>query len=265
MRSASSRGSRRHLDELRRLRRQADAAVAVISVCPGPPAARRAHPSAFVELGRRRRAGEAAAPGPARPGARLRRGSASTARRCSRYEPNRRRSGRRRDLDVVQVRSQPGPRSRSSSRRPRGFGRRRVGVVAQLTAWEAELEGALGKQRGEKRDRFPPSLHESRAEIGDPSGPRRDGVSRRGPDRDPPQSGVPLRHGRAVLGRHAGPGGKQAPQSTVEVRPPSGWAALDDDEAIGREHERRDLGASCSAARRVAPFNEPSSHRPGGA
>jgi hypothetical protein len=52
-----------------------------------------------------------------------------------------------------------------------------------------------------------------------------------------------LRHGRAVLGRHAGPGGKQAPKSTVEVRPPGSRASLDDDETVGREHERRDLGA----------------------
>ena len=52
-----------------------------------------------------------------------------------------------------------------------------------------------------------------------------------------------MRHRRAVLGRHAGPGGKQAPQSTVEVRPPGGRPALDNDETVGREHERRDLRA----------------------
>jgi hypothetical protein len=52
-----------------------------------------------------------------------------------------------------------------------------------------------------------------------------------------------LRHGCAVLGRHAGPGGKKPSECAVEVRPSRSRPSLDHDEAVGRENERRDLGA----------------------
>jgi hypothetical protein len=52
-----------------------------------------------------------------------------------------------------------------------------------------------------------------------------------------------LRHGRAVLGRHTRTGRKEPPQSAVEVRPPRSRPSLDDDEAVRREDERRDLRA----------------------
>ena len=52
-----------------------------------------------------------------------------------------------------------------------------------------------------------------------------------------------MRHGRAVLGRHAGPGGKESSERAVEVRPSRSRPSLDHDEAVGREDERRDLGA----------------------
>ena len=82
-----------------------------------------------------------------------------------------------------------------------------------------------------------------RAELRDLLRPRLERLTRRVAAGDPAQSRVPLRDGCAVLGRQPSASGYQPPERAVEVRAPRRGPALDDDEPVRREDERRDLRA----------------------
>ena len=72
--------------------------------------------------------------------------------------------------------------------------------------------------------------------------------------RHTPQRRVPLPYRRSVLGRERGPRGREPPQHAIEVGAPGRRAALDHDQPVGREDQRRHLSAQllrCAQARPV--------------
>ena len=241
---------------------RADAPVAVISVWPGP-ASRSASAARLplvelgedvveqekrrrgATLGQERRFGEDQREhGEALLALRAEAAQVTVVRRGSRRRPGaaRDRSFRGRD------RRRGAPRAlRPSAGRPRSAAHRPGGPSSTARSANSGASSAIASRRASTS---------SRAQLCDPLGPRRDGVSRRGADRDAPERGVPLRHGRAVLGRDAGPRRKQPPQRTVEVRAPRGRPALDHDEAVRREDERRRPRSGAARPRAAAaPFS----------
>src|SRR5207249_4438647 len=92
-------------------------------------------------------------------------------------------------------------------------------------------------------DRLGAGLHERAAELGDLAGPGVERVARREAGADPAQGGVPLADRRAVLGWEPGAGWREPAERPVEVGAPGGRPALHHGQAIGREHERRELRA----------------------
>ena len=61
--------------------------------------------------------------------------------------------------------------------------------------------------------------------------------------RDPAQGGVPLADRGGVVERHVRAGRVEPAERAVDVGAPRGRPALDDDEAVGGEDERRELAA----------------------
>ena len=137
----------------------------------------------------------------------------------------------------------PRSRSRSSRASSAADGRRLAAVVerarpAGRARRRAPRRRATSSAIASRRDST-----SARAERRDLLRPRRDRLAGRGADRDAPQRRVPLPDRGRVLERQRRPARQQPAERAVEVRAARRGAALDDGEAVGREDERRDLGA----------------------
>ena len=120
---------------------------------------------------------------------------------------------------------------------------RRLPVVLQTSAGKAELAGALREPGLERCDRLQARLDQPCSELGHALGPRLDCRAARESTGDPPQRGVSLGHGGAVLRGERRPGRREAAERAIEVGAPDDRPALDHREPVGREDERRSLGS----------------------
>ena len=137
------------------------------------------------------------------------------------------------------------PRSRSrSSRASSAADGGRLAVVVERRGRQPELVGALGERRrraarsprgapprAPRRARRPARVHGATASRG--AKPGDDAAQRR----------VSLPDRGRVLGRQRRTAGSSRPSDAVEVRAARGGPALDDRQPVGREDERRHLGA----------------------
>ena len=123
------------------------------------------------------------------------------------------------------------------------FLRRRLRLVPEPRARQAELVRARGERRRQRCQRRPAELDQHCAERRDALGPRFERRAVRQPRLHPPQRRVPLRERGLVLLRHACASRKDAAEYPVEVGAPRSRAALDDGEAIRCEDKGRELAA----------------------
>ena len=224
----------------------AEVAVAVITVCEQRSiiwaSARRRSPSSSESTSSSRTSGD-------RPCRSLSadasaRTSASTAIRCSPCEPKTRRS---RPPASIRTSCRCGPipvmpRSRSSLQARRELSqRRRLAVVGESCAVEAELAGGLPERRRETLEPGTSRLDELVAERDDRLRPRRQGLGGREPGTNAAQAGVSLTESRRVLPGGSRAGGQESRHDAVEVRTARSRTALHDGEPVGREDERRQL------------------------
>ena len=225
---------------------------------PALRAARRARPACPRRARRGRRpAGAAAARGRVRPGARFGEdqredGEALFALRAEAPQV----AVVRPELDVVEVRAR-GPwfhgrgRRRGEPRALRPWAARRRSAAPR---GEAELVGAL-RERGASS-----AIASRRASTS--AEPRSATRSVHGETASRDEAPIATRRSAAFRWATAAPysagtparAGKSRP-SAVEVRSPGSRPSFDDDEAVRREDERRDLGAELFGRAQVAPFS----------
>src|SRR4051812_9158092 len=91
-----------------------------------------------------------------------------------------------------------------------------IAFVAQRDLINAQLAGSRRETRLEQGQRLETSGNELGAEYRDAFAPRLDRVAAGEVGCSPPQGGIPLRHGRAVLRRQRCPRRGEAPENAVE-------------------------------------------------
>ena len=241
----------------------ADAPVAVTSVWPAAaqPLGEGAAPALVelredvVEQEERRRGPRSSAAPPRRAGARARRAAARPASRSG--------AGRAPPA-AIPTSSRCGPSPvvpRSRSRVEPGLerlARRRLGVVAELGAGQAELAGALGEGGHERGDRLARAPRRAPPRAPRPARVHGATASRDGELRRSTRRSAAFRCASAApySAGSAGPRREKPAEHAVEVGAARGRPAFDDGEPVGGEDERRDLArAAARPTRSGAPFS----------
>ena len=118
-----------------------------------------------------------------------------------------------------------------------------LSLVSQRRRAESQCAGGLRERLGEERQRFRPCTNQLLTQRNDPPRPRCERVPRRLSGTDAAQSSVALPDSRRVVVRERRACWEQPPHCAVEVRAACRRSALHDGEAVGREHECRQLVA----------------------